>query len=260
MAKTVATKPELVQISTAYGTQREGSPVLPRNKYTAIRDDKPKSNGDAKRPEFKMCKFTTDAIVTEGSEIGTIHKVCANPACPVHHPKKANGASANDAQFKAEQEKRRHEEALAQTTGLRVLKAIGEAVPVRLMKRDLLFVVERFAAVLDERRLAIVLRQYNLGKPASVADAPTKLFAAFLRKSDEGTLGRLLVGMAILQTAHSPSDSGKALREAADYYKVDVAAITAKVRQEFAAKEKAKTAKRAAPKLPAKVVKKAVAA
>ena len=40
VAKTVAAKPELVQISTAYGTQKEGSPVLPRNKYTAIRDDK----------------------------------------------------------------------------------------------------------------------------------------------------------------------------------------------------------------------------
>jgi ParB family chromosome partitioning protein len=75
VAKTVAAKPELVQISTAYGTQKEGSPVLPRNKYTAIRDDKPKSNDEAKRPEFKVCKFTTDAIVTEGSEIGTVQKL-----------------------------------------------------------------------------------------------------------------------------------------------------------------------------------------
>jgi len=41
---------------------------------------------------------------------------------------------------------------------------------------------------------------------------------------------------------------------------VDVAAITAKVKQEFAAKEKAKTAKKAAPKPPAKIVKRAVAA
>ena len=68
VAKTVAAKPELVQISTAYGTQKEGSPVLPRNKYTAIRDDKPKSKDEAKRPEFKVCKFATDAIITEGSD------------------------------------------------------------------------------------------------------------------------------------------------------------------------------------------------
>ena len=43
VAKTVAAKPNLVQISTAYGGQKEGSPVLPRNKYTAIRDDKPRN-------------------------------------------------------------------------------------------------------------------------------------------------------------------------------------------------------------------------
>jgi hypothetical protein len=60
--------------------------VLPRNQYTAIRDEKPKSKEEAKRPEFKVCKFTTDAIIAEGSEVGTVHKVCANPTCPVHHP------------------------------------------------------------------------------------------------------------------------------------------------------------------------------
>jgi ParB family chromosome partitioning protein len=69
-----------------------------------------------------------------------------------------------------------------------------------------------------------------------------------------------LVEVAILQTAHSPNDSGKALREAAEYYKVDVAAITAKVKQEFAAKAKAKATKKVASKPPAKVVKKAIAA
>jgi ParB family chromosome partitioning protein len=121
-------------------------------------------------------------------------------------------------------------------------------------------VVERLAAALDERRLAIVLRQHNLGKPTSAADAPAKLLTSFLRKSDEGTLGRLLVEMAILQTAHSPNDSGKALREAADYYKVDVAAIMVKVKQEFIAKDKARATKKATPKPPAKAVKRARAA
>jgi hypothetical protein len=53
VAKTIAAKPELVQISTAYGVQQEGSPVLPRNKYTAIRDDRPESKDDAKRPSSK---------------------------------------------------------------------------------------------------------------------------------------------------------------------------------------------------------------
>ena len=39
---------------------------------------------------------------------------------------------------------------------------------------------------------------------------------------------------------HNQTDAAKVLREAAQVYKVDVDAITAKVKQEFAAKEKAK--------------------
>ena len=76
LAKTIAAKPALVQISTTYGAQEEGSPALPRNKYTAIRDDRPKDKEEAKRPEFKECKFTIEAIITEGEDVGTIHKVC----------------------------------------------------------------------------------------------------------------------------------------------------------------------------------------
>ena len=258
VAKAVAAKPNLVQISTAYGGQKEGSAVLPRNKYTAIRDDKPKHKEEAQRPEFKVCKSTTDAIITEGSDIGTIHKVCANPDCPIHHARKERPAT--DAAFKAEQEKRRREEAIAQTTGLRVLKATSDAVPVRLMKRDMLFIAERLAAALDERRLTIIFRLHGIGKASGAGDAPAKLFASFLRKADESTLGRVLLAVTILQTAHSPNESAKALREAAEFYKVDVAAITSKVKQEFAAKEKAKETKKVAPKPAAKTTKKAAAA
>jgi ParB family chromosome partitioning protein len=250
VAKTIAAKPELVQISTAYGTQKEGSPVLPRNKYTAIRDDKPKSNDEAKRPEFKVCRFTTDAIVTEGSDIGTIHKVCKNPDCTIHDPKKVNGNGANDAAFQAEQEKRRREEAIANATGLRVLGAIGTAVPVRLMKRDLLFVAERMVNLLDENRAAILAKQHGI-KKTKENESVGKLFVAFLRRADESTLGRAVVEAVILLTA-SRGNASHVLHEAAEFYKVDVAAITAQVKQEFAAKEKAKAAKKAAPKPPAK--------
>jgi ParB family chromosome partitioning protein len=47
-----------------------------------------------------------------------------------------------------------------------------------------------------------------------------------------------------LQSAHSPNESARALREAAEFYKVDVAAITSKVKQEFAAKEKTQAARK----------------
>ena len=250
VAQTVAAKPELVQISTAYGGQKEGSPVLPRNKYTAIRDDKPKSKDDAKRPEFKVCKFTTEAIITEGSDVGTIHKVCANPACLVHHPKQP--ASRNDEKWKAEQDKQRKEQAIANATGLRVLSAVSAAVPVRLMKRDLLFILEKLVSVMDENRVEMLARQHGIRQKRDDGGIG-KTLNAFIRRADEGTLSRLLVESSIL-LASSRGNPSVILKEAATAYKVDTDAISTKVKQEFAAKEKArkkaqpatKTAKKAA--------------
>ncbi|MCU1321774.1 MAG: parB-like partition protein [Acidobacteriaceae bacterium] len=249
VAKSIAAKPELVQISTAYGAQKEGSPVLPRNKYTAIRDDKPKSTDEAKRPEFKVCKFTTEAIISEGSDIGTIHKVCANPACPVHHPKKQT--STDDATWKADQEKQRREQAIANATGLRVLAAVGAAVPVRLLKRDLLFVIEKLVSVMDENRVETLARQHGIRQKRDDGGI-SKTLTVFVRRADEGTLSRLLVEASILLAA-SRGNPATALKDAASAYKVDTDAIAAKVKQEFAAKEKAKKTAQPAVKAAKKV-------
>src|SRR5271170_270867 len=240
VAKQIAAKPELVQISTAYGRAQEGSKVLPRNHYTTILEEKPKSKEEATRPEYKACKYTTEAIIAEGSDVGTVQKVCANPTCPIHHPKANN--TRNDEKQKAEQEKQRIETALANTTGLRVLAAIGAAVPVRLMKRDLLFVAERLTNLLDENRVAILAKQHSI-KKAKDTDSTTKLFTAFLRRSDESTLGRVLVeGIILLSASHA--NSAAVLKDAATAYKVDTEEITNKVKQEFAAKAKAKNGKK----------------
>ncbi len=259
VAKTIVAKPKLVQITRAYGKPEANSPAIPRNQYVEIRAEKPTNQKQRDWPEYQTCKFTTEAIVTEGSDKGELRRICANADCPVHHPKKGK-APANDAAFKAAQDKQRRDEALAQTTGLRVLSAIVEAVPVRLMKRDLLFVVERLAPMLDERRLAMVRSQHGIGKAKSPTDTPAKLLTAFFRKSEESILGHLLVEMVILHSAQSANDTCRMLKESAEFYKVDVDAITAKVKQEFAAKDRAKTTKQAMPKPPAKAVKKTRAA
>ncbi len=192
-------------------------------------------------PEYKTCKSTTEAIITEGTEKGELRKICADANCPVHHPKQ-HKPTAN-ASGKAEQEKQRREEALAQTTGLRVLNAIVAAVPVRLMKRDLLFIVERVATMLDERRLEVVARNRGI-KKAKDSDSIPKLLSAYIRKAEEGELGRMLVEMVILHTARTQPDAGNALKQAAEHYKVDTDAIAHKVKQEFTAKEKAQAAKK----------------
>jgi ParB family chromosome partitioning protein len=136
--KVVAAKPSLVQISTACGGQKEGRPVLPRNKYTAIRDDKPQkkkmpsaqsSRCAGSPPTQSSRREVTSALLTRCARI----------------------PNAQSTTFKAEQEKRRREEAIAQVTGLRALKATSDAVPVRLMKRDLLFVAERLIFIANAR-------------------------------------------------------------------------------------------------------------
>ena len=243
VAKTIAARPQLVQISTAYGQQKEGSTTLPRNKYTEIRAEKPSSKEEAKRPEFKTCKFTTEAIITEGNERGELRKVCGNPTCPVHRP--AKQTSRDDGKWKAEQEQRRKEEAIANTTGIRVLSAIGAAVPVRLLKRDLQFLLNQIAPLLDEGRLQILARQHGIRKDRET-DAIDKLFAAFVRRADEGTLSPLLVE-AIVLLAAARTNPAIVLREAAATYKVDTDAIALKVKQEFAAKEKARKTSKPTP-------------
>jgi ParB family chromosome partitioning protein len=244
VAMTISTKPELVQISTAYGGQKEGSPVLPRNQYTAIQDKKPKDKLQAQRPEYKTCKFTTEAIITEGSDVGTIHKVCANPSCPVHHPKQPT--SRSDEKWKAEQEKQRKEQAIANATGLRILAAIGSAVPIRLMKRDLLFILQKLVSVMDESRVETLARQHGIRQNRDDGGI-TKTLTAFLRRADEGTLSRMLVESSILLAA-TRGNPAAVLKDAATAYKVDTDAITAKVKQDFAAKEKAKKAPQPASK------------
>jgi len=242
--QSIAAKPKLVQISTGYGKQQEGSPTIPRNKYVEVRQEKAKTKEEATRPEFKTCKYTTEAIVSEGIEKGELRNVCTQADCPVHHAKKQS--AVRDTKSDADEQKRRREEALAQATGLRTLAAVVAAVPVRLMKRDLLFVVERLAALLDERRLEIVARQRGI-KKAKDSDSIGKLFMAYLRSAEEGALSGLLVEITILHAA-TRQNAAQVLRDATTAYKVDVDAISLKVKQEFAAKEKAKLAPKPAGK------------
>ena len=250
MKRTVAAKPKLVQITTAYSKPAEGSAVVPRSQYVEIRQEKPKNKYQQEAPEYKTCKFVTQAIVADGTDKGEFRKVCANPDCPVHHPKKQQRRSNTDAAMKAAQEKQRREDAQAQATGRRVLKAIGDAIPVRLMKRDLLFVAEQLLPLMDEKRLEMVARNRSI--KAKEGESVVKLLGAFVRKADEGTIGKLVVEAVILLTARTQADGGKTLRVAAQIYGIDTDAVALKVKQEFNAKDKARKAAMLEPKPPSK--------
>jgi len=125
------------------------------------------------------------------------------------------------------------------------------------MKRDLMFLAERMVNLLDENRAAILARQHGI-KKTKEKESIGKLFTSFLRRADESTLGRAVVEAVVLLTA-SRGNASHVLRDAAEFYKVDVAAVTAQVKQEFTTKEKAKAAKTATPKPPAKAPAKAPA-
>ena len=57
-----------------------------------------------------------------------------------------------------------------------------------------------------------------------------------------------MVETVILHSARTQPETGKALKEAAQHYKVDTDVIAQKVEAEFAAKEKAQAAKKTAAK------------
>jgi ParB family chromosome partitioning protein len=138
---------------------------------------------------------------------------------------------------------------------MRVLQTIVAAVPVRLMKRDFLFIAEQMLPLLDDKRLEMVAR--NQGIRAKEGESAAKLLSAFLRKAEEGIIGKLIVETVILLSASKQADGGKVLRAAAQAYKVDADAIALKVKHEFAAKAKAKGEKK--PQAVAKLAQKRVA-
>jgi len=105
------------------------------------------------------------------------------------------------------------------------------------MKRDLLFVIEKLVSTMEENRMEMLARQHGIRQKREDGGI-AKTFAAFVRRADEGTLPRLLVESSILLAA-SRGNPTTVLRDAASAYKVDTEAIIAKVKQEFAAKEKA---------------------
>jgi ParB family transcriptional regulator, chromosome partitioning protein len=74
-----------------------------------------------------------------------------------------------------------------------------------------------------------------------------------------GVLGRVSIELTILH-ATARQNAANVLRDAAAVYKVDTDAIALKVKQEFAAKEKAQIAKRPVAKPQPKAAKKVKAA
>src|ERR1700723_3309404 len=133
--KTLETKPQLIQISAAWNS-RVRAP-LGRNHYVELEIKKAKPNGARSNlsPVQKPCEKMTEAIVMDGGKRGQVVKVCADPACRVHHPNTPSPEQV--ARERIEEAKRIKKEKRAITTRHRVLATILDRKSAPLKKDDL---------------------------------------------------------------------------------------------------------------------------
>jgi ParB family chromosome partitioning protein len=239
IAKTMEKKPELVQISSAWNT-REGPP-LGRNRYVELQIKKPKANGStAKQPAIqKPCEKMTEAIVMDGGKRGQIVKVCADPACRIHHP---NTPSPQQVERERAEERRRIEkEKLAITTRHRILATILQRVSAPLKKADLLAVARYLIGHLSYSQVPALTKRHKVETKKDSASAH-ELLAKQVSKYDESELCKLLLEISLLDSAYQRSTTSRddVLMDAAKRYRVDTEKLQKAVAQELAAKQKQK--------------------
>jgi len=247
IAKTMEKKPELVQISSAWST-REGAP-LGRNRYVELQIKKPKANGSAaKQPAMqKPCEKMTEAIVMDGGNRGQTVKVCADPACRVHHPNTPSPQQVE--RERAEERKRIEKEKLAITTRHRVLATILERVSAPLKKADLLAVAHYLIGHLSYNQVPALAKRHKVEAKKDSASAQ-ELLLKQVGTHDEADLCKLLLEISLLDSAYQRSTTGRddILMDAAKRYRVDTEKLQKAVALELATKREKKTKGKAKPK------------
>src|SRR5579864_1845449 len=158
--KTLETKPQLVQISAAWNS-REGAP-LGRNQYVELEIKKPKPNGASTKlsPVQKPCDKMTEAIVMDGGKRGQVVKVCADPACRIHHPNTPSPQQVE--RERAEERKRIEKERLAITTRHRILATILQRVSTPLKKADLLAIAHYLIGHLSYSQVPALAKRHKV--------------------------------------------------------------------------------------------------
>ena len=242
VAKTLAAKPNLVQISSAWNT-REGAP-LGRNRYLELQTKKAKANGPrTKQVGFERpCDKMTEAIVMDGGRRGELVKVCADLTCRVHHPDTPSPQQVE--RQRAEERKRVEKDKLAITTRHRILATILDRVSVPLKKVDLLTVAQHILASVPHNRLPLIAKRHKLEIDKS-STSPVELLLKHVSRYDESGLSRLLLEISLLESVYRSGGEAHSdvLLNTAKRYRVDTEKVQKDVAQEFAAKQKKKEKK-----------------
>jgi ParB family chromosome partitioning protein len=240
VSKTLETKPQLVQISSAWNS-REGAP-LGKNRYVELEIKKATTNGTGSQvaPQQKPCQKMTEAVVMDGGRRGELVKVCADPSCRVHHPDTPSPEQV--AKERAEERKRIEKEKLAITTRHRVLAAILQRVSAPLKKADLLAVAHYLICHLSYSQVPALAKRHKLEAKKDSASAQ-ELLAKQVSTYGESDLCKLLLEISLLDSAYQRSTTSRddILTDAAKRYRVDTEKIQKAVTEEMAAKREKKT-------------------
>jgi ParB family chromosome partitioning protein len=240
--KTLETKPQLIQISAAWNS-REGAP-LGRNHYVELEIKKPKANGaGSKLPaNQKPCEKMAEAIVMDGGKRGQVVKVCADPACRIHHPDTPSPQQVE--RERVEERKRIEKEKLAITTRHRVLATILQRVSAPLKKADLLAVAHYLIGHLSYSQVPALAKRHKVEVKKDSAIAQ-ELLAKQVGKYEEAELCKLLLEISLLDSAYQRSIASRddVLMDAAKRYRVDTEKLQKAVAKEFATKRDKKAIK-----------------
>jgi len=136
---------------------------------------KPKPNGASAKLSAvqKPCEKMTEAIVMDGGKRGQVVKVCADPACRIHHPNTPSPQQVE--RERAEEQKRIEKEKLAITTRHRILATILQ----RVSAREALAV--RSEKVIEGQLRGIYKIFVKLGSPGFVINRIAAVHATYFR-------------------------------------------------------------------------------
>jgi len=139
--KQIEAKPQLVQITTAYGAKPDGA-VLGRTRYLALALTNSAKSKQPLASYQKPCKHMAQAMVVDGAERGQITKVCAEPSCAVHFPGQRTPDSAKLAKEREARRKELEQRKLETTVRHRTLAEVLKKVPSPMERGDLVLIAD----------------------------------------------------------------------------------------------------------------------
>ena len=183
----------------------------------------------------------------DGGKRGQVVKVCADPACRIHHPNTPSPQQVE--RERADERKRIEKEKLAITTRHRVLATILQRVSAPLKKADLLAVAHYLIGHLSYSQVPALAKRHKVEVKKDSASAQ-ELLAKQVATYDESELCKLLLEISLLDSAYQrPTVSrNDVLMDGAKRYRVDTEKLQKGVAKEFAEKRERRTEAKAKPR------------